>query len=51
MENIDEHQCIECEHWFAELNDYSLCEECEEVIKKEKREIEETQNSLIKYLY
>lgn len=48
MENIDEHQCLECGEWFETLNNYSLCDECEEAIQKEKREIEETQNSLNK---
>jgi len=40
--------CKECEQWFKEpeLNEYGLCVECEAELQKEKKSIQDTENSL-----
>lgn len=48
MENIDEHQCLECGEWFTHLNNYSLCTGCEDELQKEKQSILDTEDSLNK---
>jgi len=45
---VDEKQCLECGEWFrpAELNNYSLCSDCETDLEIERQQVIDTQNSL-----
>lgn len=38
--------CKNCNQDFERLNEYDLCDDCEQEVQREKKEIEETYDSL-----
>lgn len=47
MEEENEYRCENCNKLFSKLNEYGLCDDCEEAIQKEKQSINETYETLM----